>query len=46
MVARACRAPRAPRARVAWLWTTSDRALAHAFADRVLRLEDGQLVAD
>jgi ABC-type glutathione transport system ATPase component len=43
MVARACRAP---RERIAWLWTTSDRALAHAFADRVLRLEDGQLVAD
>jgi peptide/nickel transport system ATP-binding protein len=43
MVARACRASRGP---IAWLWTTSDRALARAFADTVLLLEDGQLVAD
>jgi peptide/nickel transport system ATP-binding protein len=43
MVTRACRAP---RERIACLWSTSDRALAHAFADRVLRLEGGQLVAD
>jgi ABC-type glutathione transport system ATPase component len=28
---------------VAWLWSTSDPALAHRFADRVLRLENGAL---
>jgi peptide/nickel transport system ATP-binding protein len=43
MVARACRAG---RERAAWLWTTSSPALARAFADRVLRFEDGQLAAD
>jgi ABC-type glutathione transport system ATPase component len=42
-VARACRSG---HERIAWLWTTSDRALAHTFADRVLRFDDGQLVAD
>lgn len=42
-VARACRAG---HERIAWLWTTSDRALAHTFADRVLRFDDGQLVVD
>lgn len=42
-VARACRADGEP---IAWLWATTDRAAAHAFADRVLRLENGQLVAD
>ena len=42
-VARACRAS---HARIAWLWTTSDEALARAFADRVLRFENGQLVTD
>lgn len=42
-VARACRTR---HERSAWLWTTSDRALAHAFADRVLRFDNGRLVAD
>jgi peptide/nickel transport system ATP-binding protein len=42
MTARACRSR---RERIAWLWTTSDPALARAFADRVLRFEDGHLVA-
>ncbi|MGH2522141.1 MAG: ATP-binding cassette domain-containing protein [Anaerolineales bacterium] len=37
-LARICRA-----GKIAWLWTTSDPRLAHAFADRVLRLENGQL---
>jgi ABC-type glutathione transport system ATPase component len=30
--------------RTAWLWTTTDLALAHQFADRVLRLDNGQLL--
>ena len=37
-LARACRS-----AGFAWLWTTSDRVLAEAFADRVLVMEDGRL---
>ncbi len=42
-VARACRADSEP---IAWVWATTDRGAALAFADRVLRLENGQLVAD
>jgi len=38
-LAEACRA-----SGTAWLWTTSDPALAHAFASRVLRLENGRLL--
>jgi peptide/nickel transport system ATP-binding protein len=38
-LAEACRA-----SGTAWLWTTSDPALAHAFAGRVLRLENGRLL--
>ena len=37
-VAQTCRA-----ANTAWLWTTTQRDLAHAFADRVLLLENGRL---
>jgi len=29
-----------------WLWTTSDPVLAHAFADRILYLQQGRLVAE
>ncbi len=39
-LSRACRLRRA-----AWLWATSDAALAEAFSDRTLRLEAGRLVA-
>ena len=38
LVSRLCRA-----AGMAWLWTTTDAALAHAFSDRVLRMEEGRL---
>ena len=38
-LARVCRAEN-----LAWLWATSDSALAHQFADRVLLLEGGQLI--
>jgi peptide/nickel transport system ATP-binding protein len=38
LVAQLCRA-----AGMAWVWATTDAALANEFADRVLRLEDGRL---
>lgn len=38
LVSRLCRA-----AGMAWLWTTTDAALAQAFSDRVLEMEDGRL---
>ena len=38
LIARLCRA-----AGRAWLWTTTDAALADAFSDRVLALQDGKL---
>lgn len=41
IVEHACRAMPGP---AAWVWTTSNRELAQAFSDRVLRLENGRLV--
>jgi peptide/nickel transport system ATP-binding protein len=41
-VAHACRTH---PGRMAWLWSTSNRTLAHDFADRVLFLENGRLIA-
>jgi ABC-type glutathione transport system ATPase component len=40
-LAQVCRAEN-----LAWLWATTDLTLAQRFADRVLRLEGGQLVSE